>query len=106
MELTIIEKAEQPELKRIIGKASLLFEGAIPSRKDVLKEVAKKTSTEEDLVVIDKISSIFGKTKAIVSFSLYEDKDTKEKILHKHVAKKHVFKEEKKEEEATEENKE
>ena len=105
MELTIISKNEQSELKRTFGKASILYEGPVPSRKEVVAELSKKASVESDLIIVEKIATSFGKTKAVVTFYLYKDANSKKKILQKYMTKRHQFKEDKKEEASVEEKK-
>ncbi len=92
MEITILEKTEQPEMKRTALSAQCLFSGAIPSRKDVREALAKKTQTEAALIIVDRIQPQFGATKVKVHATIYADEKSLSAIAHKHLQKRHAEK--------------
>lgn len=55
---------------------------ATPSRHEVLPEVSKLTKTDKDLIIIDKIFSMHGKSESKIKVFVYESKSDipKEKL--------------------------
>ena len=80
MDIEILKQDEQHLLDRKVIKAALTFEGATPSRKEVLSSLASALKTKEDHLVLKTVRSAFGRTRAVVTAHLYKDKD----LLAKH----------------------
>ncbi|MBU0756821.1 MAG: hypothetical protein KKF44_02040 [Nanoarchaeota archaeon] len=102
MELELIKEKELPLLSR--KRASFWYKesGATPSRKNLIKEIAKRFKANEDLVIIKHIYPQFGSSKAKVLVHIYDDKKKMDFFEHKALLKKHVFKEAAKAEPAAE----
>jgi small subunit ribosomal protein S24e len=100
MNLEIRKTKKNPVIGRDEITADLFFEGATPSRTNLLKDAAKKLNCPEDLLVIHKITTSYGDEKAEVSLHKYESKDALAKCEPKYMQKKHRGKEEKKQAEA------
>jgi len=100
MEFKELKKRDMDLLSR--KRVTLLMEstGATPSRHDVIKEVAKKYKTKEELVIIKHIYQQFGSKKVKLIVNLYEDKDKMQRFEHKNLLKKHQEKPKKQEEPA------
>jgi ribosomal protein S24E len=98
MKLTIQTTKEEPLLSRQRFDATVEFENAVPSRKDILKELAHKTNTDEKLVVVTHINPSFGSKRAeIVAFG-YKNAADLARIEEKKKLAKTGFQEPKKEE--------
>ena len=59
------------------------IEGATPSRKEVIADIAKEIGKSADVIAIRKIDQKFGRTKAIVYARVYETREQKEKLEQK-----------------------
>ena len=105
MELKIIEKKENPFLKRTDVKAELSFTGPTPSNDELTKAIAKNIGCKEEVVLMRKVDVIFGETKASVDAFVYDTKEQKDAItpLTKHIKKK-LEEEQKKAEEDKQKN--
>ena len=90
MKLDIHKEMEAPLLARKRVTLIAEFEGATPSRKDLLKEVAKKLKSDEKLTVIRHIYSKFGRQKAKVIVNVYENADAMKHLEEDSFVKKHV----------------
>jgi len=88
MELKIIEKKEKPLLLRTEITTEILFEGKIPSREEIKKEIVKEIKTNENLVIIKKIRTYFGLRKAKVKAYVYGSEADIKKIEPKEKGKK------------------
>lgn len=80
MNVEILETREQPLLGRKVVKASLRFEGATPSRKEVLSTLANQLKAKEEQVVLKTVRSAFGRTKAIATLHLYKSRKQAERF--------------------------
>ena len=80
MELKIISEEEKPLLSRKEIKATLTFENATPSNKEVQELLAKQIKSDASLVLIKKIDSKYGLGKADVFAYQYKDADTLKNI--------------------------
>lgn len=83
MKLAIKDRKEEPLLSREKIVAEMLFEGAIPSRNNIIEELAKKAQTTHDLVVVSKIDSSFGSGKAGILAYVYANKEMMQRIEEK-----------------------
>ena len=82
------------------------FEKSTPKRLDLKKEIAKKTKNKEDLLIIKKILTDYGKRSAKILAYAYKDEETLKKIEFPKVVEKNTPKKEELKEEASEEQKE
>ncbi len=95
MKLDIHKEMEAPLLARKRVTLIAEFEGATPSRKDFLKEVARKLKSDEKLTVIRHIYSKFGRQKAKVIVNVYENADAMKRLEEEGLVKKHAAEEKK-----------
>ncbi|MBN2423348.1 hypothetical protein JXB41_09055 [Candidatus Woesearchaeota archaeon] len=95
MNLEIIKQKELPLVSR--KRVSLWYneKSATPSRKNLVKELAKMFKTKEDLIIIKHIYPQFGKNKTKIIAHLYADKSKMEFFEHKSLIKKHSYEDEK-----------
>ncbi len=99
MNITIIDKKENPVLSRTEIVANIIFDKATPSRKEIQKSIAKEAKGDEKLTIIKNIKTQFGDSKAVVSALIYASEDVMNKLERKNLIEKHVGHEPKKEEE-------
>lgn len=62
------------------------------TRVEAKAQVVKKFDAEEDLVIIENIGSRYGNANVTVTASIYDNKETLEKVTAKHIAKRNVTK--------------
>ncbi len=74
MELHLIKEKDMKLLSRKRITLEVETEGATPSRLDLLKGIAKKFNSSEDLVIIKHIYPQFGKKKTKIIAHIYDDK--------------------------------
>jgi len=60
------------------------------TRVEAKAQVVKKFEAEEDLVIIELIKSHYGNGDVLVKASIYDNKETLEKVAAKHIAKRNV----------------
>jgi ribosomal protein S24E len=80
MDIEIIKETETPLLNR--KRVTLSYssqDGKTLSRKDALKEVAKKVGTKEDQVAIRHIYTQFGNQSSKIIAHVYKDAKTMER---------------------------
>ncbi|RMF56026.1 hypothetical protein D6745_00520 [Candidatus Woesearchaeota archaeon] len=75
MNLSITSQKEQPLMNRVELTADLSYEGATPSRVDIKKALASQLNTDQELIIITKISTQYGFNKATVSANVYKKKE-------------------------------
>ena len=80
MNITIINKKENPLLSRTEIKAELIFESATPSRDEFKKAIAAQLKTDEKLTIVKNIYTRFGESKADALIYIYLSKEEMEKI--------------------------
>lgn len=90
MDLKIIEEKKVSLLDRTEFKLEINFEKVVPSREEIVKTVAAKTASKENLVVVRKISTIYGKTKAEVIAYVYTDEKSLKTIETRAMLKRHT----------------
>jgi ribosomal protein S24E len=78
--MNVMTKKEEPLLSRTMLKASLDYERATPSYKDVVALLASHLKTDEKLIVIRHIYNAFGAKKAEVIAYVYSDENKKQLI--------------------------
>jgi len=98
--MEIIERKPTELLNRENIVARVEFEGATPSRAQLKNQLATKLKAKEELVVVRKINTAFGKSLAIVKAHIYKNEADMKKIEGKSALKRNAKKEEKKEEAA------
>lgn len=98
MNIVIKNKKENKALKRIEIEASVSFNKATPSRKEIQKAIAKEVKGNEKLTVIKNIYTKFGVSEATISAFIYEKEDVMNSLERKNLLEKHIKVEEKKEE--------
>jgi len=87
MEIKITNEKEIPFLERKLIEAQMSFEKETPNRIDVKKAIATQTKSKEELIVIRKIRTNFGKTSAIIKAYIYNNEESKNKIETKQFLK-------------------
>lgn len=65
--------------RREIG-ISITYDGATPSRRDVLGKVAALLDVSPDCVVLDSLTTHFGLSEAVAEVRVYEDAETRNRI--------------------------
>jgi len=75
MELTIDHKNENKLLARTDVSAHVSFEKATPSNADVQAGLAKSLGVDKGHVVVQRITTSFGRTSALVSAHVYQNKE-------------------------------
>ena len=95
MKLELQKEKELPLLSRKRATFVIEAEGATPSRKDLIKEVAKKINVDEKLVVLKHIYSKFGYSDAKIIAHVYKNEADLKKFEHKSLIEKHSGKKKK-----------
>jgi ribosomal protein S24E len=73
MKLEIKSRKQNPLMKREKALAVVEHSGkATPSRKDILKELAKSLKVKEDLIIIERIITRSGKTTSEIKVHVYK----------------------------------
>ncbi len=70
----ITEKIEQPLMSRTLLKGFVSFEAAPPSFAELRKQLALSVKSDEALVVIQHLRSLFGTRKSGVEVHVYKSK--------------------------------
>lgn len=73
MKLEILNRNENPMLKRIEVEARITFESGTPKKDDVKKIVAQAIKCDEKLTAIKHVYSDFGKKEAKIKAYCYQD---------------------------------
>lgn len=94
MKIKILEKKDEPLLRRQNIKIEVEFENEVPNRVLIREHVAKALKADQEMVVVQKIKSSFGSLKADVIVHVYSDKKLMEKFVRNHVKKRHETKKE------------
>ena len=90
MELHTTKEKEFSLLSRKRITFTIDNDGATPSRKELLKMVAKKLNAPEDLVIIKHIYPQFGSKKSKVIAHLYQERSKLEIFEHGNLIKRHA----------------
>jgi len=80
LNISVIERKEEPLLSRTMLKANLDFEKATPSYKEVVSLLANHLKTDEKLIALRHIYTHFGAKKADVVAYIYIDESKKQLI--------------------------
>ena len=78
MQINVTNKKEEPLLSRTMVKATLEFEKATPSYQEVSAFLATHLKTDEKLIAIRHIYTLFGSKKAEVIAYAYSDENKKQ----------------------------
>lgn len=81
--MEITKRFEQPLLSRTCLNGTLAFDGATPSNHSLVNDIASSLKTTPSLVVVKKITTLFGKMEAYFSAVVYKD----ESSLHRYEVK-------------------
>lgn len=73
MQIIDVKEKANHLLSRKEIEASISFDSKTPSRPEIIKLIASKYNTKEELVVIKKIHGTYGKKQALVESSIYEN---------------------------------
>ena len=71
--MEIMEKRENSLLSRTEVAGVISFDGATPSRQDLVKAISEKLKVPKDMVVIRKVTTAFGSRKASFDANVYKD---------------------------------
>jgi len=83
MEINIVEKKENPLLRRTELIADVGYEAKAPTRQVMRDEISKKLKVSPEVVVIRHIYPFFGDKKIEVVVHIYEKKEDVDKIESK-----------------------
>lgn len=94
MEVEILEKTENPILRRIEVKFRVDHKGGpTPRRLDVRSQLASKLNVDEELVVIERIKSSHGRQLASGIARAYATREQLEALEPEHLLKRGIPKE-------------
>jgi len=86
MELELLEKKENPLLKRTeIRFEALHQKEATPSREDIRENIAKSLKAPKEKVILDSMQSEFGRGKTTGYAKVYETIEAAKKYERKHI---------------------
>lgn len=86
MKLEIVEKKENPLLKRVELKFRVIHENtSTPKRSEVKTQIATALNTSDDLIVVEKIASLSGKQEASGIARVYESKNRLDEMERKYL---------------------
>lgn len=80
MQLTIKNKTENALLHRQELNGEINFEGATPTNKEVVEDIAKQSSVNIELIVMKQIKTRFGHCQADFLAFVYDSKEARDKI--------------------------
>ena len=89
--LNIAKKTEEKLLGRTQIHATVEYDSAVPSRKQISESISKKLSVEPALVVVFRITPTFGSKKADVIAYAYHNKAVFAKVEEKKKLKRTGF---------------
>jgi small subunit ribosomal protein S24e len=84
MELEIIKEKTNPMLKR--REVSLRIKNKrTPSRIEVKNKLAALANSRPELIIIERLNTVFGKQEVIGTASIYESEERLKQLAHKHL---------------------
>ncbi len=89
-DIKIVKEKAEPLYKRKFFVARCLFEGVTPSREDLKKDLIEKFNFNQDLMVVERIETLFGENAANVYFYVYEDEGVFKALAREHLLKRDV----------------
>ena len=84
MELQIIKDKTNPQLKRRDASIKIISKGT-PSRIEVKNKLAALANSKPELIVIERLDSVFGKQEVWGEASIYESEDRLKQLAHPHL---------------------
>jgi small subunit ribosomal protein S24e len=97
MKFEIVQKTENPLLKRTELKFKILHEKAsTPKRAEVRSQIASVLNVPEELVIIEKIASLHGRQEASGIARVYDSRERLEALEPRYLLRREVPKEEEK----------
>ena len=84
MELQIIKDKTNPQLKRREASIKIISKGT-PSRIEVKNKLAALANSKPELIVIERLDSVFGKQEVWGEASIYESEDRLKQLAHPHL---------------------
>lgn len=84
MELQIIKDKTNPQLKRREASIKIISKGT-PSRIEVKNKLAALANSKPELIVIERLESVFGKQEVWGEASIYESEDRLKQVAHQHL---------------------
>ncbi|MFH1850030.1 MAG: hypothetical protein ABH879_07675 [archaeon] len=87
MEITIMNKRENPLLSRTDLSVAVHFEGKTPSREELKKKASKDLDLKESCISIKKIETVFGQQQVNVALHIYKDEESRKKIEYGYLSK-------------------
>jgi small subunit ribosomal protein S24e len=94
MEIEITKKDPKPLLKRTEVLGRITFEGATPSRKEVVAAVSKAMNAKKDVIIVRRVTTEYGSQAADLIAYVYEDRKALEALERDFAIKKNTFEEE------------
>ena len=80
MELNITSEKKQPLLGRKLVSGTLNFEKATPSYAEVKKDIAGKTKSSEEVIVVKNVYTAFGARNATFEAVVYDSPEALKSI--------------------------
>lgn len=88
MDIKIVERRENKLLDREEIYLTIDHKGeATPKREDLRKKIAAMIGKSEDLIVVEKILSMYGVQKSKAWVHVYDSKETMMKVEPRHILK-------------------
>jgi small subunit ribosomal protein S24e len=84
MELQIIKDKTNPQLKRRETSIKIISKGT-PSRIEVKNKLAALANSKPELIVIERLDSVFGKQEVWGEASIYESEDRLKQLAQQHL---------------------
>jgi ribosomal protein S24E len=85
MHIDIINKQDAPLLSRQEIQAKIGYTGKVPSRRELIGELAKKLNAKPELLVIKKIKPRYGLEQADITAYAYASRDWLDKVEKKYI---------------------
>ncbi|MFQ6120083.1 MAG: 30S ribosomal protein S24e [Methanosarcinales archaeon] len=98
MEIEIIEEKTNPLLNRQEITFKIEHKDATPSRNYVKKKLVALLNSKPELVIIEKLSSQFGKKETLGYAKIYESRKRAEQIEREYILKRNTLSEKPEEE--------
>lgn len=99
MEVEIVEKTENPLLQRIDVRFKISHSGApTPKRMEVKEKLAAMLQVQQNLIVIEKMASVHGKSETNGIARAYQSEEKMKALEPEHLLKRGIPKEKPKEE--------
>jgi len=93
MEISLTRDEKNELLNRREIGITITYDGATPSRRDVLGKVTALLDVSPDRVVLDSLTTQFGLSEAKAELRVYEDEETRNRIERPYLVQRGVAKE-------------